>query len=54
MVAIFTRYFVKGRVSKPLADLGNLLNSFIISGTSRGCSSGDGSTSDGASSFPTE
>ena len=54
MVAIFTRYFVKGRSSKARSDLGICINSFSISGTSRCRSSGDGSTSDGASNFTTE
>jgi hypothetical protein len=54
MVAIFTRYFVKGNSSTPRCDLGNWLNTFSMSGTSRGCSSVDGSASDGTSSFETE
>ena len=54
MVAIFTRYFAKGVLSKPLPDLGNRLNSCSKSGTSRCCSSGDGSARDGASSLATE
>ena len=54
MVAIFTRYFAKGVLSKPLPDLGNRLNSCSKSGTSRCCSSVDGSARDGASSLATE